>query len=109
MKQTERLPEFAVTEWRGATIRVIIEHPKLNNSLSYQQIIDDRMLDNLSGLTPPKELRLLYDTNDINPSTAAFEFRLWQDRKAKADKIVEMISGQIAWALGRTIEEANGD
>ena len=102
----EMIAEMPITEWEGARIKVSIELPQLRNSLTTQRYIDHRELDELKALEPNKDLYLLLDTK---PELARFEMMRWESQNRKAKKLLDMISNQISWQLGKAIGEALGE
>lgn len=102
LDRIERIAEMPITEWHGARIKISIEVPQLNNSLSTQRYIDSRELETLKFLYPPKRLELLINKN---PALARFEFMKWEKQKKGAEKLLSAISDQIAWQIGNGIKE----
>jgi len=99
----ERIAEMPITEWEGARIQVSVEVPQLSNSLTTQRYIDHRELNELKALEIDKDLVLLLDTK---PELARFKIIQWESRNRRARNLLDMISHQIAWQIGKAIEEA---
>ncbi len=97
-----RIAEMAVTEWKGASVRVTISLPQLQNTFSSEIVFDHRIMDDLRYLTVPDHLRAVADF----PGSAMIDLMDYRNGQDRAKKALKMVSDQIAWALSYEIEKA---
>lgn len=98
-KPEERIPEFAVTDWRGARVRVSIELPQLSNSMTSQMVIDSMDLELLKHLNYPSDIDL------FEPDERRFELIKWQQNNEKAKRVVDILANKIALQIAHGIGE----
>lgn len=97
MPLEERISEMPILNWQGCRVRVSIEVPNIKNTMTSQTIIDERDFKQLKYLFPPFELQI-----DQNNSLRMMEY---QTERAKAQSLVDVISGRIAAQICRAIGE----
>jgi hypothetical protein len=97
MKQ--QLPEFAVTNWEGVEIRIVLSHPKLEQTVSYMSVLDARMMEDIHYLNPPKDIEFLRSPENI------FIYHSWKEKNDRAHKLIDLISNRIAHNLLQFLSE----
>ena len=96
----ERMP---ITEWNGVEIRVSVGFNNLP-SLTTQMILGRDQVDELVALEMPEELKAELDMYP-NSATSHWKLLRWRQQSEEANKILNMISKQIAWSVGKTIRK----
>ena len=102
MKQTERIAEYPITEWHGARIKVTVECPWLNNTMSTQMYISTHELEILKNIRPREDMELLLDRKPEHARYALIQYE--RDFKI-ALNLIDQISATISNQLIRVIME----
>lgn len=93
----ENFTEYSITEWSGARIRVVIESPGKNRTVTSMIVIDDHDLYELKNISPPEDLSLM------RPEDAHMALALWEPKRVQAEKIIKMIAMKISHDLAREL------
>ncbi len=91
----ERLAEFPVTEWEGVRIRIIINHPDAQQSMTYEIVHDHRLM-------PLGVIRRPIEENQW--SLIEYDRRC-QERQ----QVIRALSEQLAAAVGHAMQRLEGD
>ncbi len=100
MSFKEQLVEYPITDWKGASVRVVVELPSLKTSVTSMMVLDTNDMDCLKDLVPPEHIRLL------EPAQASMEMIRWRPKQKNAMRVVDMLSNKIALHLAHTVTAA---
>jgi hypothetical protein len=86
----DRIAEMTVTEWRGVRVRVSLEIPSMENTMTTQMLLDARDLQYLKYFKPPKGLE------KMSKEKQRKTLDKWSVYRSQAQKVIDMIAGRIA-------------
>ena len=92
--------QVAITQWDGVRVRVIIENPQIEYTMTSQMIIDRRDIEQLKYLKRSETLEMMIASK---PELAKYELLQYDTERKKAERIIDRIAGEIANHITRNI------
>ena len=99
------IAEMPVTKYDGAEIRVSVSLPNTPHTFTDIMIISEEKLDLLKNIVMPEEVKR--SLKNTKKSFLPYSYYRWLEEKEMAQKILNMISDEIAVHFVSVLKKAN--